>query len=35
MSSTTLGVKVDPVLRERIRNAAERIGRKQQWFIKQ
>jgi len=35
MSSTTLGVKVDPVLRERIRNAAERIGRTQHWFIKQ
>ncbi|CAM5184446.1 trifunctional transcriptional regulator/proline dehydrogenase/L-glutamate gamma-semialdehyde dehydrogenase [Oligella ureolytica] len=35
MSSTTLGVKVDPELRERIRNAAERIGRTQHWFIKQ
>lgn len=35
MSSTTLGVKVDPILRERIRNAAERIGRTQHWFIKQ
>ena len=35
MSSTTLGVKVDPVLRERIRTAADRIGRTQHWFIKQ
>lgn len=35
MSSTTLGVKVDPVLKERIRNAADRIGRTQHWFIKQ
>ncbi|CAM5214749.1 trifunctional transcriptional regulator/proline dehydrogenase/L-glutamate gamma-semialdehyde dehydrogenase [Oligella ureolytica] len=35
MSSTTLGVKVNPELRERIRNAAERIGRTQHWFIKQ
>ena len=35
MSSTTLGVKVDPVLRDRIRTAAERIGRTQHWFIKQ
>lgn len=35
MSSTTLGVKVDPELRERIRQAAERIGRTQHWFIKQ
>ena len=35
MSSTTLGVKVDPELRERIRHAANRIGRTQHWFIKQ
>lgn len=35
MSSTTLGVKVDPVLRTRIREAADRIGRTQHWFIKQ
>lgn len=35
MSSTTLGVKVDPVLRARIREAADRIGRTQHWFIKQ
>ncbi|MDO5667955.1 MAG: trifunctional transcriptional regulator/proline dehydrogenase/L-glutamate gamma-semialdehyde dehydrogenase [Alcaligenaceae bacterium] len=35
MSSTTLGVKVDPIMRDRIRTAAERIGRTQHWFIKQ
>ncbi len=35
MSATTMGVKVDPVLKERIREAAERIGRTQHWFIKQ
>lgn len=32
---TTLGVKVDDELRERIRTAAERIGRTPHWFIKQ
>ncbi|TGV05138.1 ribbon-helix-helix protein, CopG family, partial [Alcaligenaceae bacterium 429] len=35
MSATTLGVKVDAELRGRIREAAERIGRTQHWFIKQ
>src|SRR5699024_9578190 len=35
MSATTLGIKVDAALRERIRNAAARIGRTQHWLIKQ
>ena len=33
--STTIGIKVDDTLRERIRNAAQNMGRTPHWLIKQ
>ncbi len=35
MASTTLGVKVDEALRERLKNAAEKLGRTPHWLHKQ
>ena len=33
--STTIGIKVDDLLRERIRNAAQNLNRTPHWLIKQ
>ena len=33
--SPTIGIKVDDTLRERIRNAAQNMGRTPHWLIKQ
>ena len=33
--STTVGIKVDDLLRERIRNAAQNLNRTPHWLIKQ
>lgn len=35
MASTTLGVKVDDLLRSRLRDAATRLERTPHWLIKQ
>src|SRR5258708_23685409 len=35
MASTTLGVKVDDVLRARLKDAAQRLERTPHWLIKQ
>ncbi|PWF22948.1 trifunctional transcriptional regulator/proline dehydrogenase/L-glutamate gamma-semialdehyde dehydrogenase [Corticimicrobacter populi] len=35
MASTTLGIKVDSALRERLKAAAEQLGRTPHWFLKQ
>ena len=32
--STTVGIKVDDLLRERIRNAAQNLNRTPHWLIK-